>query len=124
MPSNPKGFVTTPIVKAPDSLAISAITGAAPVPVPPPIPAATNTKSESSTNSLTRLLLSSAHSLPFDGSPPTPSPLAVFSPIFIAVGAPSSMAVEMSMEHGMTLIGFVKNEVASVYSCPSRVIID
>ena len=45
-------------------------------------------------------------------------------PIFIAVGAPSSMAVEMSMEHGMTLIGFVKNEVASVYSCPSRVIID
>jgi len=28
------------------------------------------------------------------------------------------------MEHGMTLIGFVKNEVASVYSCPSRVIID
>lgn len=45
-------------------------------------------------------------------------------PIFIAVGAPSSMAVEMSMEHGMTLIGFVKNEVASVYSCPGRVIID
>ena len=45
-------------------------------------------------------------------------------PIFIAVGAPSSMAVEMSIEHGMTLIGFVKNEVASVYSCPSRVIID
>lgn len=45
-------------------------------------------------------------------------------PIFIAVGAPSSMAVEMSMEHGMTLIGFVKNEVSSVYSCPSRVIID
>ncbi len=45
-------------------------------------------------------------------------------PIFIAVGAPSSMAVEMSIEHGMTLIGFVKNEVASVYSYPSRVIID
>ena len=45
-------------------------------------------------------------------------------PIFIAVGAPSSMAIEMSIEHGMTLIGFVKNEVASVYSYPSRVIID
>tara|TARA_Y200000002_G_C22541159_1_gene604043 strand:- start:292 stop:966 length:675 start_codon:yes stop_codon:yes gene_type:complete len=45
-------------------------------------------------------------------------------PIFIAVGAPSSMAVDMSIEHGMTLIGFVKNEVASVYSYPSRVIID
>ena len=45
-------------------------------------------------------------------------------PIFIAVGAPSSMAVEMSIEYGMTLIGFVKNDVASVYSYPSRVIID
>ncbi len=45
-------------------------------------------------------------------------------PIFIAVGATSSMAVEMSMEHGMTLVGFDKTEVASVYSCPSRVIID
>ena len=45
-------------------------------------------------------------------------------PIFIAVGAPSSMAVDMSIEHGMTLIGFVKNEVASVYSYPSRIIID
>ena len=45
-------------------------------------------------------------------------------PIFVAVGAPSSMAVEMSIEHGMTLIGFVKNDVASVYSYPSRVLID
>ena len=45
-------------------------------------------------------------------------------PIFIAVGAPSSMAVEMSIEYGMTLIGFVKNDVASVYTSPSRVIID
>lgn len=45
-------------------------------------------------------------------------------PIFIAVGAPSSMAVEMALEHGMTLIGFVKDEVASVYSSPSRVVID
>ena len=45
-------------------------------------------------------------------------------PIFIAVGAPSSMAIEMSIEHGMTLIGFVKNSTASVYSCPSRIIND
>jgi FdhD protein len=45
-------------------------------------------------------------------------------PIFIAVGAPSSMAIEMSIEHGMTLIGFVKNDVSSIYSCPGRVLID
>ena len=42
-PSNVKGEVTTPTVKAPKSLAILAMTGAPPVPVPPPIPAATKT---------------------------------------------------------------------------------
>ena len=46
LPSNSNGFVTTPTVSAPiSSLAISAITGAAPVPVPPPSPAVTNTMS-------------------------------------------------------------------------------
>ncbi len=45
-------------------------------------------------------------------------------PIFIAVGAPSSMAVDLSMEHGMTLIGFVKNGSSSVYSSPGRVVIE
>ena len=45
IPSNENGFVTTPIVRAPKSLAISAITGVAPVPVPPPSPAVINTMS-------------------------------------------------------------------------------
>jgi hypothetical protein len=45
-PSNVNGRVTTPTVSAPTScLAISAITGAAPVPVPPPSPAVTKTMS-------------------------------------------------------------------------------
>ena len=43
-------------------------------------------------------------------------------PIFITVAAPSSMAIDMSIEHGMTLIGFVKSDAASVYSCPSRIV--
>ncbi len=38
-PSNWKGFVTTPTVRTPSSLAACAMIGAAPVPVPPPIPA-------------------------------------------------------------------------------------
>ena len=42
-PSISKGFVTTPTVKIPKSLAIRATTGVAPVPVPPPIPAVRNT---------------------------------------------------------------------------------
>ena len=50
-PSKLNGLVTTPTVSAPVSLAISAITGAAPVPVPPPIPAATKIISASLTAS-------------------------------------------------------------------------
>jgi hypothetical protein len=46
-PSNEKGLVTTPIVSAPTSRAISAITGAAPDPVPPPMPAVRKTMSDS-----------------------------------------------------------------------------
>ena len=45
LPSKPNGLVTTPTVSAPQSRAIWAITGAAPVPVPPPMPAVTNTMS-------------------------------------------------------------------------------
>ena len=46
-PSQLNGFVTTPIVRAPRSRAISAMTGAAPEPVPPPMPAVMKTMSES-----------------------------------------------------------------------------
>ena len=44
-PSKVKGRVTTPMVRAPSPLAISATTGAAPVPVPPPLPAVMKTMS-------------------------------------------------------------------------------
>ena len=46
-PSKRNGLVTTPMVSAPRSRAISAMTGAAPDPVPPPMPAVMNTMSES-----------------------------------------------------------------------------
>ena len=39
----------------------------------------------------------------------------------IAVGAPSSLAVEMAREHGLTLVGFAKRESLTIYSSPSRV---
>ena len=51
VPSNAKGLVTIPTVRAPASLASLAITGAAPVPVPPPIPAVIKTMSVSIINS-------------------------------------------------------------------------
>ena len=59
-PSNVNGFVTTPIVNIPISLAKPATIGAAPVPVPPPIPQVTNTMSAPLNTSESSVLLSSA----------------------------------------------------------------
>jgi len=41
--------------------------------------------------------------------------------IMIAVGAPSSLAVDMAREHGLTLIGFARGTSLTIYSSPSRV---
>ncbi len=82
-PSNVNGFVTTPTVNAPKSLAILAITGAAPVPVPPPIPAATKTMSASFNASRISSSDSWAALRPTSGFPPAPKPLVNSLPITI-----------------------------------------
>ncbi len=87
LPSKPNGFVTTATVRAPNSLQIPAITGAAPVPVPPPKPAVIKTMWLSSTTFRIASVLSSAACLPLSGSDPAPSPSVSFSPIWIFTGA-------------------------------------
>ncbi|MET0693320.1 MAG: formate dehydrogenase accessory sulfurtransferase FdhD [Propionibacteriaceae bacterium] len=43
-------------------------------------------------------------------------------PILVAVSAPSSLAVELAEEAGLTLVGFVRGDTMNVYTHPERVV--
>ncbi|HEX7082129.1 MAG TPA: formate dehydrogenase accessory sulfurtransferase FdhD [Gammaproteobacteria bacterium] len=43
-------------------------------------------------------------------------------PLLAAVGAPSSLAVQLAEEFGMTLVGFLKRDRFNIYSRPDRVV--
>src|ERR1035437_823408 len=105
-PSKRKGLVTTPMVSAPLSRAISATIWAAPVPVPPPSPAVTKTMSESASALVSSSRDSSAASRPFWGSPPAPRPRVALEPMRILCAAVDCMSAWWSVFRAMNSTPF------------------
>ena len=80
MPSKLKGVEIIATVTMPNFLAILAITGSAPVPVPPPRPAVIKSILVFLNSSEIISILSSAASLPIEGSAPAPKPFVLSRP--------------------------------------------
>jgi FdhD protein len=42
-------------------------------------------------------------------------------PILAAVSAPSSLAIDLAEDSGLTMVGFLRGQTMNVYTCPERI---
>ncbi len=45
-------------------------------------------------------------------------------PMIVAVGAPSSLAVDLAKRYNLTLVGFASEQRLNIYSAPDRIVVD
>jgi FdhD protein len=50
--------------------------------------------------------------------------IAAGLPLVAAVGAPSSLAIDLAEQFGVTLVGFLRGDAMNVYTHPERVVVD
>ena len=45
----------------------------------------------------------------------------IYISTLVSIGAPRRLAIDIALEHGLTIVGFAKNNNLTVYTGPTRI---